>query len=79
MVLMMTDIGQQKWRSTEDLEIHICIYLTLICKEEWKIYSTNGAGTIGYPCGKNLIIEPALYHTQIAHHTTLKITQNRPT
>ena len=52
MVLMKTDIGQWKWKSSEDLEIHSYIYATPICKEEWKIYSTDGAGTIGYPCGK---------------------------
>ena len=71
MVLLMTDIGKWKWKSTEDLEIHSYIDATTICKEEWKICSTNGAGTIGYPCGKNLIIEPALYHTEnnSSHHT----------
>ena len=71
MVLMTTDISPRKWKSTEHLEIHSYIYATPICKEEWKIYSTNGAGTIGYPCGKNLVIDPALYHTQnsSSHHT----------
>ena len=47
---MKTDISQWKWKSTEDAEIHSYIYATAICKEEWKIYATNGAGTIRYPC-----------------------------
>ena len=73
MVLMKIDTGQWKWKSTEDLEINSYVYATLICKEEWKIYSTNGVGKIGYPCGKSLIIDPALYHTQ---NSSSHLTQN---
>ena len=44
-------INEDRYRSMEmDLEIHSYVYATAICKEEWKIYSTNGAGTIRYPC-----------------------------
>ena len=77
---MKTDISPWKWKSTEDLEIHSYIYATPICKEEWKIYSTNGAGTMGHPCGKNLIIDPALYHTQnsSSHHTQNNSKQTKP-